>query len=161
MNIQLRFLGSAALTLALSGAAPPSPPATEAPGACTLITRGEAAAALGAPVPAGTEKAMSLPMQGQAIEAQYCFYGSEVLVARFELGSGAEALFGQYRQSLASEPGYQSVDGVGDEAFAAKGQLATRKGQTGFIVDVGQARGGGAPELEAEKVLAGHAIGRM
>jgi hypothetical protein len=45
--------------------------------------------------------------------------------------------------------------------FAAKGQLAARKGQTGFIVDVGQARGGGAPELEAEKVLASHAIGRM
>lgn len=104
---------------------------------------------------------MSLPMQGQAIEAQYCLYGSEVLVARFDLGSGAEALFGQYRKSLASEPGYQSVDGVGDEAFAAKGQLAARKGHPGFIVDVGQARRGGAPELAAEKVLASQAIGRM
>jgi hypothetical protein len=161
MNVQLRFLGSATLTLALTGAAPQSPPAMAVSGACALITRAEAAAALGSPVPAGTEKVMSLPLQGHAIEAQYCFYGSEVLVARFELGSGAQTLFGQYRQSLASESGYQSVDGVGDEAFAAKGQLAARKGQTGFIVDVGQARGGGAPELEAEKVLASHAIGRM
>ena len=160
MNVRLRFLGSAALTLALTGAASQSR-ATEASGACALITRGEAAAALGASVPAGVEKVMSLPLQGHAIEAQYCFYGSEVLIAQFDLGSGAEALFGQYRKSLASEAGYQSVEGVGDEAFAAKGQLAVRKGQTGFIVDVGQARGGGAPELEAEKVLASHAIGRM
>jgi hypothetical protein len=161
MNIQLRFLGSATLTLALTGAAPASPPAMEASGACALITRGEASAALGAPVPAGMEKAMSLPLQGHAIAAEYCFYGSEVLVARFDLGSGAQMLFGQYRQSLASEPGYLSVDGIGDEAFAAKGQLAARKGRMGFIVDVGQARGGGTPELEAEKVLASHAIGRM
>jgi hypothetical protein len=106
-------------------------------------------------------KAIPLAMQGHAVAAEYCFYGSEVLVARFDLGSGARTLFGQYRQSLASEPGYLSVDWIGDEAFAAKGQLAARKGQTGFIVDVGQARGGGAPELEAEKVLASHAIGRM
>src|SRR4029079_2996400 len=106
-------------------------------------------------------KAMSLPMQGQAIQAQYCLYGSEVLVARFDLGSACEALCGQYRKSLASGSDYQSVDKVGDEAFAAKGQLAARKGHTGLIVDVGQARGGGAPELEAEKVLAGLAIGRM
>ena len=160
MNVQLRFLGSAALTLALTGAASQSR-ATEASGACALITRGEAAAALGAPVPAGVEKVMSLPLQGHAIEAQYCFYGSEVLVARFDLGSGAEALFGQYRQSLASEAGYQSVEGVGDEAFAAKGQLAARKGQTGFIVDVGQARGGGAPEVVGGWGRARHAIGRM
>jgi hypothetical protein len=160
MNVQLRFLGSAAVTLALTGAAPQPPPMAVS-GACALITRGEAAAALGSPVPAGTEKVMSLPMQGQAIEAQYCLYGSEVLVARFDLGSGAEGLFDQYRKSLASEPGYQSVDGVGDEAFAAKGQLAARKGHTGLIVDVGQARGGGAPELDAEKVLANLAIGRM
>jgi hypothetical protein len=161
MKIQLRFLGSAALALVLTGAAPRSDPEVTASGACGLITRQEAATALGAPVPAGMEKAMDLPMQGRAIKAQYCFYGSEVLVARFELGSGAQTLFGQYRQSLASESGYQSVDGVGDEAFAAKGQLAARRGQTGFIVDVGQARGGGAPELEAEKVLASHAIERM
>ena len=161
MNVHVRILGSVVLTLALAGAAPQPPRAGAVPGACGLITRAEAAAALGAPVPAGVETVMEVPMQGQAVEAQYCLFGSEVLIARFELGSGAEALFDRYRQSLASESGYQSVAGVGDEAFAAKGQLAARTGHTGLIVDVGQARGGGAPELEAEKGLAKRAVGRM
>jgi hypothetical protein len=160
MNGQARLLGSTVLTLALTGA-PQTSRATGAPGACGLITRAEAAAAVGRPVPAGTEKTMSVPLQGQAVEAQYCLYGSEVVIARFELGTGAEALFRQYRESLAAEDGYQSVDGVGDEAFAAKGQLAIRKGHTGLIVDVGQARGGGKPELDAEKGLAKRAVGRM
>jgi hypothetical protein len=53
------------------------------------------------------------------------------------------------------------VAGVGDEAFAAKGQLAVRKGQTGLIIDVGQARGGGDKELQAEKTLAVLALGRL
>jgi hypothetical protein len=51
-------------------------------GACGLITRQEAATALGAPVPAGTEKAMDIPMQGRSVKAQYCFYGTEVAIAR-------------------------------------------------------------------------------
>ena len=137
MNTQIRFLGSAALTLALTGAAPQSPPAMEASGACALITRAEAAAALGAPVPAGTEKAMTLPMQGHAIAAEYCFYGSEVLVARFDLGSGAQTLFGQYRQSLASEAGYLSVNGIGgvphaeEEPEDADGEQARQDGRPG------------------------------
>jgi hypothetical protein len=78
-----------------------------------------------------------------------------------ELGSGAQALFGQYRQSLVSESDYQNVTGLGDEAFAAKGQLTVRKGQTGLIIDVGQNRGGGAKELQAEKTLATLALGRL
>jgi uncharacterized protein (DUF779 family) len=48
-----------------------------------------------------------------------------------------------------------------DEAFVAKGQLAARKGHTGLIVDVGQARGGGPGEVAAEKTLAAHALGRI
>ncbi|MBA3260638.1 MAG: hypothetical protein H0T68_14380 [Gemmatimonadales bacterium] len=104
---------------------------------------------------------MDVPMEGGSIKAQYCFYGPEVVVARFELGSSAQTVFGQYRQSLASQPGYQTVNDVGDEAFVAKGQLAVRKGQTGLIIDVGQARGGGATELEAEKTLGAHALGRI
>ena len=130
-------------------------------GACSLVTREEASTALGAPVPAGSEKAMKLPLQGATIDAQYCFYGSEVIVARFELGANAPATFGQYRRSLATEEGYRSLDGVGDEAFIAKGQLAARRGQTGLIIDVGQARGGGAKEEAAEKTLALGAIARM
>lgn len=109
----------------------------------------------------GAEKPMNLPLQGRLMKAQYCLFGSEVLVARFELGSGGPALFGQYRQSLAAKSDYQNVAGVGDEAFLAKGQLAVRKGNTGLIVDVGQARGGGAKELNAEKALAALALGRL
>lgn len=158
-------LGSRALGLALVlgpiGAVRPVPAEYLAWGACDLVTREEASTALGVPVPVGSEKAMDLPLQGASIPAQYCFYGTEVIVARFELGASAESVFGQYRQSLASESGYQAVEGVGDEAFIAKGQLAARKGQTGLIIDVGQARGGGAKEVEAEKTLAKHAFGRM
>lgn len=161
MKLLHSFLGSAGLVLGLTGAVGGSHGAAIVSGACGLITRQEAATALGAPVPAGTEKAMDVPMEGGSIKMQYCFYGSEVGVGRFELGSGAQALFAQYRQSLASESGYQDVKGVGDEAFAAKGQLAVRKGQTGLILDVGQARGGGAKELRAEKALADLALGRM
>ena len=47
------------------------------------------------------------------------------------------------------------------EAFAAKGQLYVRKGQFGVNVDVGQARGGGAKDLQAEKGLATLAVGRL
>jgi len=160
MQLLHGFLGSAALVLGLTGARS-SHDGAAVPGVCGLITRQEAATALGAPVPAGTEKEIDVPMQGGSIKVQHCAYGSEVGVGRFELGSEAQSLFGQYRESLASEPGYQNVDGVGDEAFAAKGQLAVRKGQTGLILDVGQARGGGAKELRAEKALAALALGRM
>jgi hypothetical protein len=84
-----------------------------------------------------------------------------VVIARFELGSSAQSVFGQYRESLASESDYESVKGVCDDAFVAKGQLAVLKGQTGLIVDVGQARGGGPGEVAAEKTLAAHAVDRI
>lgn len=159
MTIDLTLLGSAALVLGLTAAAPVSPDPVA--GACELITREEAATALGVAVPAGTEQAMDLPMQGATIKWRYGFYGSEVLVARMELGSGGASLFGKYRQSLAAQSGYQNVTGVGDEAFAAKGQLAVRKGAVGLIIDVGQNRGGGPKELQAERSLATLALGRI
>ncbi len=132
-------------------------------GSCSLITRQEAAAVSGIAVPAGKETIADVPLKrGGAIKAQYCLYGSEVLLARFALGPTASALFNDYRKSLASEDDYQVVTGVGDEAFRAKGQLAIRKGQSGLIVDVGQHRGsGGAPELKKENSLALLAVGRM
>jgi hypothetical protein len=159
MKIYLTLLGSAALVLGLTAASRVSPDPVA--GACGLITREEAAAALGAAVPAGTENAMDVPMLAATVKTQYCFYGSEVVVARMELGGGAASLFGKYRHSLASESGYQNVTGVGDEAFAAKGQLAMRKGTVGVIIDVGQNRGGGPKELQAEKALAVLALGRI
>ena len=150
----------AGLALPVRGAVNASPPA----GVCDLVTRQEAAAALGAAVPAGTAKNMDLPMLGATVKMEVCFFGSEVMVARYPLGTGAPELFSKYRQSLAAKPatsGYENVTGLGDEAFAAKGQLAIRKGQTGLIVDVGQARGGGVKELKAERALAALAIGRL
>jgi hypothetical protein len=130
--------------------------------ACGLITRQEAAAALGAAVPAGAEKAMTMPLKGgSSIKTQSCFFGTEVSVTRFELGASASTLFGQYRQSLMSTDDYQNVKGIGDEAFMAKGQIAVRKGQTGLIIDVGQNRGGGAAEVRKEKGLATLAVGRL
>jgi hypothetical protein len=132
------------------------------PGVCDLITRKEAAAALGAKVPAGSEMAWDFPVeQGRSMKAKSCFYGTEVVLTRFELGASAPRLFSQYRQSLSSRSDYRIVTGVGDEAFVAKGQLAIRKGQSGIIVDVGQARGGGIPELKKEMGLGLLAVGRM
>ncbi len=128
---------------------------------CSLITRQEAAAALGAPVPPGSEKVMDGPMLGQRIKIEFCFYGTEVSVGRYSLGPAAATLFAKYRQSLTSESDYQNLTGVGDEAFVAKGQIALRKGQTGLIVDVGQARGGGAAEVRKERALALLAVGRL
>jgi len=160
MKLHRKSLGSLALAVGLTASAPISNEISSAAGACALITRQEAAAALGAPVPAGSEKIMDFPVQGGTIKARSCFYGSEVSITRFELGSDARGLFAGYRQSLVSKSDYQNVKGVGDEAFLAKGQLALRKGQSGFIIDVGQARGGGAKELNAEKALATLALGR-
>jgi hypothetical protein len=130
-------------------------------GACSLITQQEAAKALGKAVPVGNETAMSLPLQGRSVKAEMCFYGTEVSIARYALGNTAPSYFAQYRQSLSARDDYQDVKGLGDEAFAAKGQLTIRKGETQLIVDVGQARGGGAKELEAEKALAVLAVSRL
>lgn len=161
MNSAFRFSGSLALVLGLTGSPAGSKSSPRASGACDLVTRSEAAAALGSAVPVGAEKAMNIPMEGRTIPTKYCFYGSEVVIARMELGSGAPALFGKYRRSLTAQNDYATLTGVGDEAFVAKGQVAVRKGNTGLIVDVGQARGGGAKEVQAEKHLAGLAVGRL
>lgn len=132
-----------------------------APDACALVTRDEAAAALGAPVPAGVAKSMPWVVEGRSLPADYCLYGSEVIVARVALGPNGVALFNQYRNSLATRDDYSSVSELGDEAFTAKGQLAIRRGTVSLIVDVGQARGGGPAERAAEKRLAQNALRRF
>lgn len=131
------------------------------PDVCALVTRDEAAAALGAPVPAGVAKSMPWVVDGRSLPADYCLYGAEVIVARVALGSDAAALFSQYRNSLATRDDYGPVSGLADEAFTAKGQLAVRRGTVGLIVDVGQARGGGVAERAAEKRLAQNALRRF
>lgn len=191
MNIKMRILGTTLLAVAMagtacggsdnggstqaggaSGAGGSSVPATTAPtttpapvggsGACSLITQDEATAALGTPVPTGSETTASIPVEGMgSIEAKYCMYGSEVALARFDLGSAGESLFAQYKQSLTSESDFEEVSGVGDEAFFAKGQLAVRQGDTGLIVDVGQNTGSIPGEQEKEKSLAMAALGRL
>jgi hypothetical protein len=132
-----------------------------APDVCALVTRAEAAAALGAPVPAGVAKAMPWVVDGRSLPADYCLYGAEVMVARVALGPNAVALFSRYRSSLATKDDYSLVSGLADEAFTAKGQLAVRRGAVGLIVDVGQARGGGPAERAAEKQLAQDALRRF
>ena len=169
MPMPSALFGSAAAVIVVSGAlgsasvrvVHANSGSTALSGVCSLITREEAAKALGQPVPVGAEQVMTLPLQGRSVKVEMCLYGSEVSLARYTLGSTAQAYFAQYRRSLAGASGYQDVKGLGDEAFAAKGQLTIRKGETQLIVDVGQARGGGAKELESEKALAALALGRL
>jgi hypothetical protein len=168
MRLHPKFLVSAAVVLGLTGALRSSDVAVAVSGTCGLITQQEAATAFGSPVPAGAEKPMNFPVEGVLIKAQSCFYGSVVVVARYELGSGAQALFGKYRQEFASKSDstdYQTVNGIGDEAFTAKGQLHIRKGQIGLLVGItlGDRQNVriAAKALQAEKTLAALALGRM
>ena len=124
-----------------------------------LLTQDEASKALGTPVPAGAEKTMTLPLQGATIEAQYCFYGTEVIIARLELGPKSSVLIST-ANPLQLSPGIKAW-----MASAMRPSLPRAswppEGTTGLIVDVGQARGGGPREEEAEKTLAARALGRM
>ncbi len=152
---------SAVLLLGLGGLAQPQLRAREPASPCNLMTRQEAATALGASVPAGRGNVMTMPLLGRQVQGEHCAYGTEVSYFRYALGADAARLFAQYRQSLTGDEGYQSLSGIGDEAFHAKGQIAFRKGQAALIVDVGQNRGGGARELAAEKRLAMLMAGRL
>jgi hypothetical protein len=142
---------------------PPTTPAqVSGSGACALVTQQEAGSVLGTSVPVGRNINASLPINGVgSIETQTCLYGSEVLVARFDLGNAGASLFAQYRQSLTSGSDFQEVSGVGDEAFFAKGQLAVRQGNIGLIIDVGQNTGSIPGEQEKEKSLALAALARL
>jgi len=129
--------------------------------ACDLVTRGEASRALGAVVPAGVEKSLTLSVRGAgALRAQYCLYGSELVMGRVALGSSGRVTFGQYRRSLAGTAGFHDVSGIGDEAFTAHGQLNVRRGNTTLIIDVGQNRSS-QNEQAAERSLAAMAIPRL
>lgn len=129
---------------------------------CALVTRAEAARALGAPVPVGTEKQIDVPLAGGArVRTQFCFYGPDVVIGRYALGSSGRATFGRHRRALAAEPGFQAVVGVGDEAFAARGRLNVRRGNTGIVIDVAQPRGTSPREAAAERSLATMAVARM
>jgi hypothetical protein len=157
-----------ALVLGLTAAIPDARVTAAASGACALITQQEAAAAVGAPVTAGAETPMDFPVQGVVIKANACLFGSAVVVARYDLGSGARELFDRYRQEFATKPGstdYQNIEDVGDEAFGAKGQLMIRKGQAGLLIGVTlgdrQNVRVAAKALQTEKALAALALGRM
>jgi hypothetical protein len=150
--------GAAATSPATTATTPPEVSGSDA---CTLVTQDEAAEVLGSSVPPPSEDTFSIPVGGTTLEEQVCLFGSQVLVARFDLGGVASALFDQYRASLQSESDFEEVSGVGEEAFFAKGQLALRQGETGLIVDVGQNLGTTPDEQEKEKALAAIAIGRL
>lgn len=130
--------------------------------ACDLVTRGEASRTLGATVPSGVEKTMTLAVRGAgALRAQYCLFGSDLILGRVALGSSGRVTFGQYRRSLAGTAGFHDVSGIGDEAFTARGQLNVRRGNTTLIIDVGQNHGAVPNELTAERSLAAMAIPRL
>ncbi len=165
MNVKV-FLS--ALVLSLTGVIPDSHATAAAAGACALVTQQEAATAFGGPVPAGAETPMDFPVQGVLIKAHACLFGSAVVVARYDLGSGAQTLFDKYRQEFAAKPGSsdcRNIDGIGDEAFGAKGQLMIRKGQAGLLVGVtlGDRQNArvAAKQLQTEKTLAALALGRL
>jgi hypothetical protein len=147
---------------------PVGPPSAHEPaygdgaeGACDLVTRAEAAKALGAGVPAGVEKNTTMAVGGSSVKGLVCQFGSELMLARFALGSSGRATFGKYRKSLGSASGVRDVVGVGDEAFTAKGQLNVRRGNTGLIIDVGQRRRATPNDNAAERALAAAAIARL
>jgi hypothetical protein len=161
-----RILQFSALVLA-SAVASHSSQAAARLGACELITPQEATSALGAPVPAGIEKPMDFA-PGTPIKGEACIFGSALVVARYQLGTAAPELFDKYRQEFAataSASDYQTVSGVGDEAFTAKGQLMVRKGQTGLLVGVSlgdrQNSRIALQQLQSAKRLAALALGRM
>jgi hypothetical protein len=130
--------------------------------ACDLLTRSEASRALGATVAAGIEKTMTLPIRGAgALRAQYCLFGSDLILGRVALGTSGRVTFGQYRRSLAGTAGFHEVSGIGDEAFSARGQLNVRRGNTTLIIDVGQNRGTVPNDLAAERSLAAMAMPRL
>lgn len=130
--------------------------------ACDLVTRAEVSRTLGATVPAAIEKTMTLAVRGAgALRAQYCLFGSDLILGRVAMGSSGRVTFGQYRRSLAGTSGFHEVSGIGDEAFAARGQLNVRRGNTTLIIDVGQSRGTVPNEMAAERSLAAMAIPRL
>lgn len=77
---------------------------------------------------AGLSKSMPWVVDGRCLPSDYCFYGSDVIVARVELGLHAVVLSDRYRGSLAARDDYALVTGLGDGAFIAKGQLAVCRG---------------------------------
>ena len=160
--------GSSVTTPATTPVTTPAttPPATPVviggSGPCALITQDEAANVAGAPVPPSSERSFLFPVKGVgSLKEQVCRFGSEVLVAKIDLGNAASVLFAKYRSSVTSESDFKTVSGVGDEAFFAKCQLAVRQGGTGLIVDVGQNTGSTSNEEAKEKALATIALGRL
>jgi hypothetical protein len=93
---------------------------------------------------------------------EYCDYifdpgnAPGVTVAVADLGSNGVAYFDQFRQSKASSEEFQTVAGVGDEAFYGAGNLNVRKGNKGVILFVGRINSlpRGAKALPDEKQLA-------
>ncbi|MDX6410110.1 MAG: hypothetical protein QOE13_3181 [Gaiellaceae bacterium] len=151
-------------TVATTVAATPTSAPTLAAGgtACKYVTTAQAAALAGSPVKAGVGRTLSTP----PVTFDYCDYifdpgnAPGVMVAVASLGSGAAALFAQFKASKASESDHQVVTGVGDEAFFAGQNLNVRKGDKGLILYVGRIsslpRGlGGLPDEKrlAELVL--------
>jgi len=147
---------------------PASPQATfkGGGGGCKLLSRDEAAKALGVPsVPPGIERQAKLG----PVKAVLCYYyaganhGPPLLFAgAFDLAGGGHALFQRYKaESCTSSEGCQDVSGVGDEAYFGGSSLAVRTGNREVIVGIASQSGDKAAELATDKVLAATMLSRL
>ena len=143
-----------------------SPPAlATSSGACKYVTTSQASELAGSAVKAGTARSLS---QGP-VTFSFCTYtfdpGSSpgVNVAVGDLAGKGPEYFAQFRAQQESSSYYTVVDGVGDEAFFANGNLNIRKGNTGLILFVG--RSSGLPRnlagLSDEKALASLVLAQL
>ena len=99
---------------------------------------------------------------------EYCDYifdpgnAPGLMVAVADLGGNGHSLFAAFAQDQSSKSDYQSVSGVGDEAFFAGTNLNVRKGDKGLILFVGRTSGPrGLDALPDEKQLAELIISKL
>lgn len=153
--------GSSAPTASVS-----SPPVVAAGrGACKYLTTTQASRLAGSAVKPGVVQSLS---QGP-VTFSLCTYTFDpgnspgVNVAVADLAGKGPAYFAQFRAQQQSSSYYKVVNGVGDEAFFANGNLNIRKGNTGLILFVG--RNSGYPRnlagLPDEKTLAAVVLDQM
>ena len=142
-----------------------SAPSDSTVGACKFVTTAEASALAGSAVKPGAPGSFG----NGPVTFESCDYifdpgnAPGVTVAVADLGGGSQELFAQFRQSKASESGYQAIGGVGDEAFFAGQNLYVRAGDKGLILYVGRSSSAprGVDAIPDEKKLAASVLARL
>lgn len=122
---------------------PSSPVVARGSGACKYVTTAQASSLAGSAVKPGVVRSLS---KGP-VTFSFCTYTFDpgnspgVNVAVADLAGQGPTYFAQFRTQQQSSSYYKVVDGVGDEAFFANGNLNVRKGNTGLILFVGRDSG--------------------